>query len=94
MKLSFCTKPVEVTGYFMKIDGQEFQVPWDFDDLVEALCKMDGYFALRGISDDSHIKKMIEPGLVNHSQNRGCYATDKLREIKDELLKKWYKKTS
>jgi hypothetical protein len=93
MEAHFSTKTKMIEVRIMEIDGDEEEVPEDFTELVEDLCGCDGFFAIPQISDEPIVQLMIKHGLVKHTK-RGCYATDELRKIKNELIEAfqsgWY----
>lgn len=58
----------------------------DIGALMDNLCRHDGYFAIRCISDDPTVAAMIKAGLVKHSY-RGCYASPLLHELREQIWK-------
>jgi len=71
----------------IEANGVEIPAGDDFDEWVEELCGVDGFFALRGVTTHPTVSAMMKAGLVNHSQGRGCYASQLLRDNKEAILK-------
>jgi len=90
MNIEFTCKEITREEPFIIIDGAEIEIPGDFDELVQELCDANSVFPLM-VYDDELMDVFEKLGLVGRNTGGGAfYATNKLREMKVEILEQFY----
>lgn len=75
---------------YMAIEGERFQIPSDFEQMIEDLCDADGVGSAVAMYDD-RIKAIFEKaGLISRTV-RGSYSgTAKLKKFRTAILDAYY----
>lgn len=75
----------------MSIDGMEFVIPTDFEELLEALVEADGTRSAIQVYSTKMENIFEEAGLIKKNIRGSCYGTKKLKDNLESLVEAYYK---